>query len=119
MRLRVERCVYSGDKSLACRLLVSARPVYLTRVEKTRDALRLKRGEQLRRLDVIVFDRVSGARDVAFLESGKRPQESVLHFLWKRRRKPVEVNLVRKKAFRLHEKLVSLALGESHHFVLD
>ena len=96
--------VDAGDDSLRRRLFVAGRAVDLAREKQSRDALRLERARQLRRLDEVVLDRVAGTQQHRVLEPRQRVNELGLHVARQAHRKPVDVDLARRRALRARER---------------
>ena len=113
------RGIQARDEALRGGLLVAGRAVDLAREEQPAHALRLERGVEPARIEVVVFDRVARARHVCALEAGDGAHERHLHVERQRSGNAVRVDLVRVQAFRLEEHLVRALLGEAHHLVLD
>ena len=113
-----ERGVHPGHEPLRGRLLVAGGAVDLAGEEQVLHPAGLQPRPQLPRVEVVVLDGVSRARDVRALEARDGAHELDLHVEREARGDAVRVDLVGIESFRLDEDLVRVALGEPHHLVL-
>src|SRR5206468_12694555 len=97
--------------TLAGRLLVSGRSVYLPGEEQVLDHLRLEPRRELRRGIVIVLDGIARPGHLRALETRHGAEKLELHRDGQGSGQPVHVQLVGVEAFRFEEHLVALASG--------
>lgn len=113
------RGVHARDQSLRRRFLVAGRAVDLSGEVEPGDRLRLERGLERARIEVVVLDGVAGPRNHGTLEAPDRAHELPLHVEGQAGRDAVRVHLDSVEPLGLDEDLVALAIGEAHHLVLD
>src|SRR5690606_37661012 len=87
--------------------------------EQALDELRLERRLQISRIEVIVFDCVSGPGNVRVLETFDGAHERPLHIERQTRRDPVRINLVRAQPFGFDKNLMRALVRESMNLVFD
>jgi len=113
------RGVDAGDQALRGRLFVTRGPVDLAREVQVAQRFRFQRRLEIARIEEVVFDGVTRARDVRTLETLDGVHELHLHVVGQAGRNTVGIHLVRVEPFGLDEYLVRGLVGEPHHLVLD
>src|SRR6185295_20114198 len=98
---------------------VAGRAVDLPREEQVTQRLRLQCRLQFARIEEVVFDGITGPRDVRVFESLDRAHELDLHVVRQAGGDAVRIYLVGVKAFGLDEDLVRRLVRESNYLVLD
>ena len=74
---------------------------------------------QRARIEIIVFDRITGAHDLCVLAALHRAHERELNVEWQRCRDAVRIDLLRRQSFGLEKDLMTVALRETNDFVFD
>src|SRR2546425_742474 len=101
------------------RFLVPGSAIDLPGEVETRHRTALERRSQLRRVDEVVLDRISGPHDLGALEARDRTDERFLSVHGQARRNAVRVHLLGVEPVGLQDHLMPLAVGEALDFVLD
>src|SRR5204862_80504 len=117
--LHGERRIDARDEPLSRSLLVACGAVDLAREVQPRERARLERGLQVPRIEEVVLDRITGARQVRVLEAPDSAHELALHIEREARRDAVRVDLVSVEPLGLDEDLVRRLVRKAHHLVLD
>ena len=86
------RCIEAGNKTLRGGFFIAGRAVDLAGEEKPRQALRFEPWGQIARVDMVIFDGVSGSRYASALKAWNRCHQGGLHLLRQRRRNAVRID---------------------------
>src|SRR5680860_1293571 len=100
-------------------LITRGAAIDLAGEEQASDRLGLQAGFQTARIEVIVFDRVTGARNMRLLEAGNRAHQLILRLERQAGGDTVGIYLARGQAFRLDKDLMRSFVREPHDLVLD
>jgi len=100
-------------------LFVSGRAVYLTGKIESGDPLYFHGRQKLRRVDIVVFDAVSGSDKLGALQARDRTDHLDLNIERKACRETVRVVLHGIEPFRLEEDVVPLPVGEPEDLIFD
>ncbi|EXI71365.1 MAG: hypothetical protein AW07_03697 [Candidatus Accumulibacter sp. SK-11] len=117
--LHLQRRVGAGQQALRSSLLVAGGAVDLAGEKQTADGTGLERSTQAPRVEVVVFDRVSRAQDVAALETMDRTNDRQLHVERQAGRNAVRVDLVGLQTLRLEKDVMAVLGRETMDLVLD
>ena len=115
---RGERGVQAGKQTLSGSLLVAGRAIDLAGKVKSANRLRLERGLQISRVEVVVLDRVAGSQDVRLFESLDRMDQVELNVERQTRRDSVRVVLVGRQPLGLEKDLMARFAGKAMNLVL-
>ena len=83
------------------------------------DRAGFQRRAQIARIEKVVFDGVTGARDLRLLETAHAAHHLLLHVEGQAGGNAVGVNLAERQTFRFDENLVRRFVGKAHHLVFD
>jgi len=108
---------YACENSLRRGLFVAGSAVDLAGEKQSADELGLQTRMQVARIEVVVFDGVTGTRDVRVLEPSDGAHELELHIERQAGGNAVGIDLVRGESFRLDEDLMRVLVGEAMHLV--
>src|SRR5690606_42118668 len=111
--------IYTCQEALACCLFVPRGAVELSGEKEPVETRRFPRRPQLSRIYEVIFDRVTGPNDANLAKAVNHPQQFLLKTGGQRRRKSVQIDLVRVVAFRFEEKLMPILFGKFYDLVLD
>ena len=111
--------VDSSHQPLSGSLLIARRTVHLTGEKQSGHKLRLKRMAQLRRVEIIVFYRISRAINLRVGKSRNLLHSIHLHHQRQRRRVAVEIIFLGSLALRLKEKLMLVLVGKRDNLRFD
>src|SRR6202023_3795644 len=86
---------------------------------KARERTRLERALEIARIEEVVLDGITGAREMRVLEAADGAHELALHLEGQAGGDAVGVDLVSVQSLRLDENLMRRLVREAHHLVLD
>ena len=113
------RGVNAGEQSLRRGLFIAGGAVDLARKKQSFDRFGLERTVQSARIKIIVFDCITGARDVCPLESFDRAHQRELNIKRQAGRYAIGIKLLGRQPFRLEENLVRSLVRETRDLVFD
>ena len=116
---RLQRGIRAREQTLGRGLLITGRAVDLSGEEQAREEFALQAALQVARIEEVIFDRVSGSRDVRALEAGDRAHELALHVEGEARGDAVRIDFVSVESLGFDEDLVRELVGVAHDLVLD
>ena len=115
--LGLQRRVDAGEQALRRRFFVTGGAVDLPSKKQAADGFGLEAAFQPSRVEVVVFNGVTGPQDVGVFQPGHRTHQLVLNVKRQAGGNAVGVILVGRQPFRLQKNLVAVFAGESVDFV--
>ena len=116
---RFLRGVDAGQQSLRGGFLIARGPVDLSGEIEARDVKGAHGGGYLQRIDAVVLNGVSQARQPGLLEAGYGAVHRPLHILRKAGGHALYIPLRVIKPFRFQKQLVTVLIGEAVHLILN
>src|SRR4029077_15485042 len=101
------------------RFFIAGGAVDLTGEVQARQEFALQAAFQVARIEKVVLDRITRARDMRALEPGDGAYELALHVEGQAGGDAVGINLLRVQTLGLYKNLVRVLVREPHHLVLD
>ena len=116
---RLAGSIDTRQQTLCRGLFVAGGAVDLPGEEQPAEVLGLQRGAQVTGIEKIIFNGVTGARNVGLLETLHGTHQGQLHVEGQTGGDAVRIDLVRRQSLRFDEDLVRILVGKAHDLVFN